>query len=394
MVSAPANNRTSQLGDVERRYHFDTGNTFEDDVNVGSVRNGRNDDEEGNAEGEDSSDSDATDSSTSSIQSFMLAPTPVNTMVGGSLQLDPQAQIPMWNDDTDTMSSAQEASFSFATPAAGPPRTLARLPVPLEYRPDDRDKVDNAQLPISSLPVPPPPTLLPHNLEGANGGPGLSPTSLGPLPSRSDSVVGFMDTSTSRFPSTYSSADHINPLSTSTSTHGTSRIHLLGRNRRRSTPASSFSNGAEQSHRPSLSPGRTLIGWLGLGAHREDSLPAATSAGRPEPEGLWGTHSMVTTSRSDMHLTPEEIQRERDRKRLEQLGYSEVLGRDYGFWACFAVAFCNIGVSWTSLQRSRDRSSSDLFVCDSSCKELYLVFWGHSNTADPSEWRITTHGQG
>lgn len=37
-------------------------------------------------------------------------------------------------------------------------------------------------------------------------------------------------------------------------------------------------------------------------------------------------------------------QKERDLQRLEQLGYSQVLGRDYGFWANFSVGFVNIGV--------------------------------------------------
>ena len=35
--------------------------------------------------------------------------------------------------------------------------------------------------------------------------------------------------------------------------------------------------------------------------------------------------------------------RERDKRILEQLGYSEVLGRDYGFWASFSVGYCVIG---------------------------------------------------
>lgn len=36
-------------------------------------------------------------------------------------------------------------------------------------------------------------------------------------------------------------------------------------------------------------------------------------------------------------------QKSRDQRRLEQLGYSQDLGRDYGFWASFSVGFCNIG---------------------------------------------------
>jgi hypothetical protein len=39
----------------------------------------------------------------------------------------------------------------------------------------------------------------------------------------------------------------------------------------------------------------------------------------------------------------EGAQRERDKRILEQLGYSEVLGRDYGFWASFSVGYCVIG---------------------------------------------------
>lgn len=62
----------------------------------------------------------------------------------------------------------------------------------------------------------------------------------------------------------------------------------------------------------------------------------------------WAHLGSVFSRRSSesgaISMTPDEKQRLRDEKRLEQLGYSQVLGRDYGFWSNFAVGFCNIGV--------------------------------------------------
>lgn len=68
----------------------------------------------------------------------------------------------------------------------------------------------------------------------------------------------------------------------------------------------------------------------------------------------WAHLGSVFSRRSSesgaISMTPDEKQRLRDEKRLEQMGYSQVLGRDYGFWSNFAVGFCNIGVSvWLPL---------------------------------------------
>ena len=45
----------------------------------------------------------------------------------------------------------------------------------------------------------------------------------------------------------------------------------------------------------------------------------------------------------EQDLEEAQDERERDKRILEQLGYSEVLGRDYGFWASFSVGYCVIG---------------------------------------------------
>ncbi|KAJ9107615.1 hypothetical protein QFC21_001074 [Naganishia friedmannii] len=58
---------------------------------------------------------------------------------------------------------------------------------------------------------------------------------------------------------------------------------------------------------------------------------------------LGSIFSRRSSESGGISMTPEEKQRQRDQKRLEQLGYSQVLGRDYGFWSNFAVGFCNIG---------------------------------------------------
>jgi len=340
VLSAETAAHTIDLGGKISQHNHTTSGTCDEDGDVENAGNA-DVDEEGGDEEEDSSDSDTDESSCSSIHSFMLTPTPVNTMVGNSVHIHSEAQTATWNDDSGISSLTKAASFSAATPPAGPPQALKRLPVPSQG--GDPDEVDTALFPESSLPVPPPPTLIHHNFEAANCRSALSPTSLGPFLSRSDSVVVFSDASNHGVASTYSSVDHINPLSTSTSTGASSRIHLLGRDRRRSTRGSSFSIGTEQSPRSFAGPGHTLFDWLGLGAHGKDYLTPTTSTGQSEPEGFSATRSMATTSHADVHLTPEELQRERDRKRLEQLGYSEVLGRDYGFWPCFSVAFCNIG---------------------------------------------------
>ena len=44
-----------------------------------------------------------------------------------------------------------------------------------------------------------------------------------------------------------------------------------------------------------------------------------------------------------LHVLEQESQVDRDKRILEQLGYSEVLGRDYGFWASFSVGYCAFG---------------------------------------------------
>jgi len=49
------------------------------------------------------------------------------------------------------------------------------------------------------------------------------------------------------------------------------------------------------------------------------------------------------TAPQPMEMESQDDQRERDKRRLEQLGYSEVLGRDYGFWSSFSVGYCVIG---------------------------------------------------
>jgi hypothetical protein len=50
------------------------------------------------------------------------------------------------------------------------------------------------------------------------------------------------------------------------------------------------------------------------------------------------------SSRVDfLHVFEQESQVDRDKRILEQLGYSEVLGRDYGFWASFSVGYCAFG---------------------------------------------------
>ena len=44
-----------------------------------------------------------------------------------------------------------------------------------------------------------------------------------------------------------------------------------------------------------------------------------------------------------VHVLEQESQVDRDKRILEQLGYSEVLGRDYEFWASFSVGYCAFG---------------------------------------------------
>ena len=61
-----------------------------------------------------------------------------------------------------------------------------------------------------------------------------------------------------------------------------------------------------------------------------------------------GSHSQHSSDKSyndpvALAVLESADQKERDQRRLEQLGYSQDLGRDYGFWACFSVGFCNIG---------------------------------------------------
>ena len=54
------------------------------------------------------------------------------------------------------------------------------------------------------------------------------------------------------------------------------------------------------------------------------------------------THPVDSLTR-EQDLEEAQDERERDKRILEQLGYSEVLGRDYGFWASFSVGYCVIG---------------------------------------------------
>lgn len=68
---------------------------------------------------------------------------------------------------------------------------------------------------------------------------------------------------------------------------------------------------------------------------------------------LGSIFSRRSSESGGISMTPEEKQRQRDQKRLEQLGYSQVLGRDYGFWSNFAVGFCNIGASLTRVVPTR-----------------------------------------
>jgi hypothetical protein len=68
-----------------------------------------------------------------------------------------------------------------------------------------------------------------------------------------------------------------------------------------------------------------------------------------DPSAGLGTHSQDSSdNKSYTEPAPSAVlessgQKERDQRRLEQLGYSQDLGRDYGFWASFSVGFCNIG---------------------------------------------------
>jgi hypothetical protein len=86
----------------------------------------------------------------------------------------------------------------------------------------------------------------------------------------------------------------------------------------------------------------------------------------------WANLGSVFSRRSSesgaISMTPDEKQRLRDEKRLEQMGYSQVLGRDYGFWSNFAVGFCNIGVSGTCTSEG-SMAESILFSSLRQCRE-------------------------
>jgi hypothetical protein len=76
-----------------------------------------------------------------------------------------------------------------------------------------------------------------------------------------------------------------------------------------------------------------------------------TTTGSSGWANLGSVFSRRSSESGGISMTPDEKQRLRDEKRLEQMGYSQVLGRDYGFWSNFAVGFCNIGVRGSFARR-------------------------------------------
>jgi hypothetical protein len=290
-------------------------------------------------DGDTSSESGSESSTSSSIHSFMFAPTPANTMIPNHSQSGPLDTSVSWNetglehDDITGLASTSEGATSTMA------NSNRRLPVPTFHSPSSDEVDDLATLPRSHLPVPPPP-LIRHNSATSSSFPAMSPNSLKMFPSGSG--IGGGDTaSTTGLDSTGMSS--VNMLASSTSTQA-SRIALLGfrRHRRSSTPSPSLIGLAPRVM--SSTTRNKYLSWLGLRGH------SRTASGEESTENMEAPSRSHSMSQS-MHTTggrpmsAEDIQKERDRKRLEQLGYSEVLGRDYGFWACFSVAFCNIGVS-------------------------------------------------
>ncbi len=283
-----------------------------------------------NLDGETSSDSESESSTSSSIRSFMLAPTPANTMIPNDTHTDTSVT---WNETTFEVDTIGVESTSEATA----PSATKRLPVPTFHSSPSDGLDDIATLPQSRLPVPPPP-LISHRSSTTSSHPVTSSTALRTFPSTSG--VG-IDSGTTGLDSSGTSS--VNLLGSSTSTQG-SRIALLGfkRHRGHSTPPSTSSGFAPRG--TIVTKPNKYLAWLGLGStvtqDREDATRGADTEASVGTHSA--THSMHTIGGGPMSAA--EIQMERDRKRLEQLGYSEVLGRDYGFWACFSVAFCNIGV--------------------------------------------------
>jgi hypothetical protein len=93
--------------------------------------------------------------------------------------------------------------------------------------------------------------------------------------------------------------------------------------------------------RPSNPSSGTAVEYLSAGVPSTLSPEYGDKDDKDHMDYISGESELPTHRTLD--LEAEDDQRERDKRRLEQLGYSEVLGRDYGFWSSFSVGYCVIG---------------------------------------------------
>ncbi|KAJ9112571.1 hypothetical protein QFC19_000588 [Naganishia cerealis] len=289
-------------------------------------------DDEGTSDG--SSGTDESDSETTSNVSFPAAPTPKNTHIEHTASTfsasdDKGNSLAVHPDYADVFGSRQpiEAARTNSSPSSSEVR--------------HGNEVYEGMIQPMDL--------------GTKIPPNICPLSSSPLPNShmvSSVSIGMESLSNT-------SVDH----------------HYTPSSLRSSAPLlSTFPHSASASSMRQLSSSVGIIGMNSKGdmdieqprrAHASVRIQAAAMEGtQPSPHGtttfssggayLGSIFSRRSSESGGLSMTPEEKQRERDQKRLEQLGYSQVLGRDYGFWSNFAVGFCNIGVSnaydhWESL---------------------------------------------
>ncbi|KAJ9123141.1 hypothetical protein QFC22_001334 [Naganishia vaughanmartiniae] len=287
-----------------------------DDSDVGSAS-----DDEGTSDGSSGTGESDSHSDTSSNVSFPAAPTPKNTHIGPT---------------SSTFSASDENGNSLAV------------------HPDYADVFGPRQgMEAARMNEWSSGTEMLHSDDGDEGGSQLTDL---PADSTATSFRGTPVTpSRSQTGNTVSSLSIGTSLSnTSTDNHYTpssqhSRADLLRTRSESSIPQFKDSIGTiETNSKTDLESGQPPRGQASVRiqlASIADANPSrhATTTFTSGGAYLGSIFSRRSSESGGISMTPEEKQRQRDQKRLEQLGYSQVLGRDYGFWSNFAVGFCNIG---------------------------------------------------
>lgn len=233
----------------------------------------------------------------------------------------------------------------------------------IRKRPSSNNRQQTDDIPLSKVPIPPPPAILsvrslPYNNPSSTSGTSsrhnhhhhkyYSRPSLLSHPSTSDSL----QTSTART-SMHSSAPLLSSGTSMTTVTAGPKDGLEPdppseeweerRGRRLST---TLEDGLPQIRDKSLRPTPNPLYPSPHPRPRPDplpdpDLPPGISLQRLYASSLESLEIGVNVRKAK--LEEEARQRESDRGRLEQLGYSQDLGRDYGFWGSFSVGFCNIG---------------------------------------------------